>query len=86
MNILGNLVKQYREKNGLSVREFAALTDLSNPQVMVIEEGESGNLTEQNYEKLAQVLEVPISTLTNTITNINNSKSWITDLVNNEAK
>ncbi len=57
---LGDLIRDYREKNGLSIREFAAMSGISKSYVNQLEKNADprGNPIEPSYETFVKVSSV----------------------------
>ncbi len=57
------IVKQLREKTGLSQEKLAQLADVSNNTIINIEAGKQNNPTIETLKKIAKALEVGVDDL-----------------------
>ena len=62
-NNIAKIVKQLREKTGLSQEKLARLADVSNNTIINIEAGKQNNPTIETLKKIAKALNVPIEDL-----------------------
>ena len=66
---LGDCIKEYRDRHGLSQRQFAELCGLSNAYVSILEKnvnpktGEAPAPTYGVYQKVAEAMEMSVQTL-----------------------
>ncbi len=67
--LLGNVVRNYRQENHLSLRAFGEMCGISHTTIDCIEKGydprtgKRVNITNITFSKLADVLKIPVSTL-----------------------
>ena len=62
-NNIAKIVKQLREKTGLSQEKLARLADVSNNTIINIEAGKQNNPTIETLKKIAKALEVGVDDL-----------------------
>jgi len=62
-NNISKIVKQLREKTGLSQEKLARLADVSNNTIINIEAGKQNNPTIETLKKIAKALEVGVDDL-----------------------
>ena len=62
-NNIAKIVKQLREKTGLSQEKLARLADVSNNTIINIEAGKQNNPTIETLKKIAKALEVGVDYL-----------------------
>lgn len=62
-NNIAKIVKQLREKTGLSQEKLARLSDVSNNTIINIEAGKQNNPTIETLKKIARALEVGVDDL-----------------------
>jgi len=62
-NNIAKIVKQLREKTGLSQEKLARLADVSNNTIINIEAGKQNNPTIETLKKIANALEVGVDDL-----------------------
>jgi transcriptional regulator with XRE-family HTH domain len=62
-NNIAKIVKQLREKTGLSQEKLARLADVSNNTIINIEAGKQNNPTIETLKKIAKAFEVGVDDL-----------------------
>ncbi|PIW73255.1 XRE family transcriptional regulator [Candidatus Roizmanbacteria bacterium CG_4_8_14_3_um_filter_34_9] len=62
-NNIAKIVKQLREKTGLSQEKLARLADVSNNTIINIEAGKQNNPTIETLKKIAKALNISIEEL-----------------------
>ncbi len=62
-NNIAKIVKQLREKTGLSQEKLARLADVSNNTIINIEAGKQNNPTIETLKKIAKALKVGVDDL-----------------------